>query len=285
MGFCAKAFDGDELLSCSLEQLEDARSKFVGIMTLMVGEATKSKDKVAIHSDSLREHLTGSPHYASDDSEIESDESISIRRMSLGPSGGSFLQDRIGKAKIEALKEQTKIDIQPRPTNAPMRLGDQEENYLSRYFNMAMKKHEAEQRADQIMKRQPSRDLDRHVFPQPSQEVYENPDVDMESVESNTYDQIQQRAEYDPDDLWMAEPRRPQVAATGVTNDTNSVIQRIRTSAIFELKEFSGTEGEVDKEQTWIGKVKSAFLRDQASDEEICLVFGDLLVVIARYWY
>ena len=101
------------------------------------------------------------------------------------------------------------------------------------------------------------------------------PDVDMESVESNTYDQIQQEAEYDPDDLWMAKPRRPQVSATGVTNDTNSVIQRIRISAISELKEFSGKDREVDKAQTWIGKFKSAFLRDQASDEEICLVFGD----------
>ena len=29
MGFCANAFDGDDLLSFSLEQLQDARSKFV----------------------------------------------------------------------------------------------------------------------------------------------------------------------------------------------------------------------------------------------------------------
>ena len=94
-------------------------------------------------------------------------------------------------------------------------------------------------------------------------------------MESNTYDQIRKRAEYDPDDLWMAEPRRPQVAATGVTTGASSVIQRIRISAISELKEFSGKDREVDKAQTWIGKFKSAFLRDQASDEEICLVFGD----------
>ena len=116
-------------------------------MILTVGEATKPRDKIAIHSNSLRGHLTRSPYDASADSEIESDGSISIRRMSLGLSGRSFLQDRIGKTRIEALKEQTKIDVQPRQTGAPRRLGDQEENDQSRYFNMAMKKHEAEQRA------------------------------------------------------------------------------------------------------------------------------------------
>ena len=117
------------------------------------------------------------------------------------------------------------------------------------------------------MNQQPSCYPDRRTFPQPSQKIYNKPDVDMESVESNTYDQIHQEAEYDPDDLWMFEPRRPQVAATGVTNGANSVIQRIRASAISELKEFSGTDREVAKAQTWIGKVKSSFLRDQEPDE------------------
>ena len=135
------------------------------------------------------------------------------------------------------------------------------------------------------MKRQPSRDPDRRTFIQPSQEIYDKPDVDMESVESNTYDQIQQRAEYDPDDLWMAEPRRPQIAAIGVITGDSSDNQRIRTSAISELKEFTRKDQEIDKAQTLIGKVKLAFLRDQASDEEKCLVFGDLNVGPARYWY
>ena len=99
--------------------------------------------------------------------------------MAIGPSGGSFLQDRIDKARIEVLKEQTKIDVQPRQTGAPRRLGDQEENDLSRSFNMAMKKHEADQRAAQRMNRQPSRDQDRRTYPQPSQKIYDKPDVDM----------------------------------------------------------------------------------------------------------
>ena len=93
-------------------------------------------------------------------------------------------------------------------------------------------------------------------------------DVDMVSVESNTHDHIYRRTEYDPDDLWMAEPTRPQVASTGMTTGSSAVTQRIRMSAISELKEFLGKELEGDRARIWTGKVKSAFLRDQAPDEE-----------------
>ena len=91
MEFCPNAFDRDDSLSCSLEQLENATNEFVEIMTLLVGKSTTPKDKIVTSSNSIREHPAKSPRYASDDSDIESDGSISIRRMSLGPSGGAFL--------------------------------------------------------------------------------------------------------------------------------------------------------------------------------------------------
>ncbi|GMF25324.1 unnamed protein product [Phytophthora fragariaefolia] len=55
-----------------------------------------------------------------------------------------------------------------------------------------------------------------------------------------------------------------------------------------ELKEFAGKDGDEDRARSWLGKVKSAFIRDQAPDQETCLVFGDLSpdqLDIARYWY
>uniref|UniRef100_A0AAV1UQP4 Uncharacterized protein n=1 Tax=Peronospora matthiolae TaxID=2874970 RepID=A0AAV1UQP4_9STRA len=146
-------------------------------------------------------------------------------------------------------------------------LDDQEEGDLSRYFNSAIKRYEADQRTAQRMNRQPNRHPDRRTFFQPSHESHDMPDVEMESVESDTYQQIQHGAEYDPDDLWMPEPRRPHVAATGVTTGGGSITQRIRISAISELKEFSGKDREEDKARTWIGKVKSAFIRDQTPDK------------------
>uniref|UniRef100_A0AAV1U1R6 Uncharacterized protein n=1 Tax=Peronospora matthiolae TaxID=2874970 RepID=A0AAV1U1R6_9STRA len=73
-------------------------------MIMLVGKANTPEDKIGTPSGSLRKHPAGSPHYASDDSESESDGSISIHRMSLGPSGGTFLKDKIGKAKTGAIK-------------------------------------------------------------------------------------------------------------------------------------------------------------------------------------
>ncbi|KAJ8546781.1 hypothetical protein ON010_g11455 [Phytophthora cinnamomi] len=60
---------------------------------------------------------------------------------------------------------------------------------------------------------------------------------------------------------------------------------RIRVSAMSELKGFSGKDGDEDRARSWISKVKSAFVRDQAPDEEKCLVIGDLLTGPARNWY
>ncbi|GMF41738.1 unnamed protein product [Phytophthora fragariaefolia] len=59
----------------------------------------------------------------------------------------------------------------------------------------------------------------------------------------------------------------------------------IRVSAMSELKEFAGKDGDEDRAWSWLGKVKSAFIRDQAPDQEKCLVFGDLLTGPARNWY
>ncbi|CAI5731147.1 unnamed protein product [Peronospora destructor] len=145
MGVCPNAFDGDELLSCSLEQLKNAANEFVEIMTMLVGRAHALEDKIEIPSESLQKHAVGSPRDASDDSESGSDGSISIRRMSLGPSGGMFLKDQIGPAKIDAFKGQAKSDMLQRSVGTRTRLDDQEEGDLSRHFKAAMKKYEADQ--------------------------------------------------------------------------------------------------------------------------------------------
>ncbi|OWY98079.1 LOW QUALITY PROTEIN: hypothetical protein PHMEG_00031248 [Phytophthora megakarya] len=63
------------------------------------------------------------------------------------------------------------------------------------------------------------------------------------------------------------------------------MIQRVRISAISDLKEFTGKDQDEDRARTWISKVKSAFMRDQASDDEKCLTFADLLAGSAKSWY
>ena len=52
-----------------------------------------------------------------------------------------------------------------------------------------------------------------------------------------------------------------------------------------ELKEFSGRKKNEERARNWIGKVKSAFLRDQAPDADKYLVLSDLLTGPSLDWY
>ena len=56
-------------------------------------------------------------------------------------------------------------------------------------------------------------------------------------------------------------------------------------SAIADLKDFTGQDKDEDRARSWVSKAKPAFLRDQAQDDEKCMVFGDLLTGPARNWY
>ncbi|CAI5724998.1 unnamed protein product [Peronospora effusa] len=91
---------------------------------------------------------------------------------------------------------------------------------------------------------------------------------------------------YDPDDLGLEDLRRPQVAsAAGTVPNGGVATQRIRMSAIADLIEFTGRDKDEDRARIWVNKAKSTFLRDQAPDDEKCLVFGDLLTGPARNCY
>ncbi|GMF40661.1 unnamed protein product [Phytophthora fragariaefolia] len=106
----------------------------------------------------------------------------------------------------------------------------------------------------------------------------------MESVGSP--DQPITAWEYGPDDLDLGRAARATVATTTATTSGQAInTPRIRVSAMSELKEFAGKDGDEDRARSWLGKVKSAFIRDQAPDQENCMVFGDLLTGPARNWY
>ncbi|EGZ04455.1 hypothetical protein PHYSODRAFT_343257 [Phytophthora sojae] len=107
-------------------------------------------------------------------------------------------------------------------------------------------------------------------------------DVEMESTGLSDPDQ---HWKYDPDDIDFPVPARATVATTATGSTGSALIQRVRISAVSDLKEFSGKDQDEDRARAWISKVKSAFLRDQAPDEEKCLTFADLLSGSARNWY
>ena len=87
------------------------------------------------------------------------------------------------------------------------------------------------------------------------------------------------------DRSWLVEQSRPYVATPETTSNFEISTQKIKASVNSPLKEFSGKGRDEDWARSWIGKVRSAFVREQITGEEKCSVFGDLLTVPARYWY
>ena len=86
----------------------------------------------------------------------------------------------------------------------------------------------------------------------------------------------------DPEYSGQANLRRPLIEAIETAPCGGLSAPRIRMSAIADLKEFNGRDKDEDRARSWISKIKSAFLRDRAPDEEKCLVFGNLLTGSAR---
>ncbi|ETM30631.1 hypothetical protein L914_21693 [Phytophthora nicotianae] len=173
----------------------------------------------------------------------DSDTSEGVERMQLGPSGAAMLQTR----------SQQVSNKRPRAgaSAAVSRLNESPDR-LQTFFNSAMERFLKEQRAAQGT---PTEPLMRGT---------ELQDVDMESVGSD-------HGEYDPDDLDLPASREATVAAAATATGLPAVTPRIRVSAMSELKELAGKDDDEDRARAWIGKVKSAFVRDQAPDDEKCL--------------
>ncbi|POM63255.1 hypothetical protein PHPALM_27459, partial [Phytophthora palmivora] len=85
------------------------------------------------------------------------------------------------------------------------------------------------------------------------------------------------------DDIDFPAAARATVATATTGSAGSTMIQRVRM--ISDLKEFTGKDQDEDRARAWIGKVKSVFMRDQASDEEIVLTFADLLAGSTKNWY
>ncbi|CAI5738349.1 unnamed protein product [Hyaloperonospora brassicae] len=194
-------------------------------------------------ADMTKEHHTGSSQYASAESESDSEASTGIQRMSLGPSGSSYLHDRAKGIKAD-----------PRSA-AISTTGDDAvalQVHLLSYIDNAMERYEQRQRNG--VGRIASRSI--RLWRSPKAPPYES----------------------DREDL-----RRSLMAPAEVSTNSRPSPQRIRFSVTGDLKKFNGRDRDEDRARIWISKVKSAFLRDQIPDEEKCLVFDLLEGFMVRY--
>ncbi|POM72278.1 LOW QUALITY PROTEIN: Hypothetical protein PHPALM_11032, partial [Phytophthora palmivora] len=188
----------------------------------------------------LEDQTGTSSHYESATEEVDTDSADDPPRMTLGPSGAAMLRQR----------EDHETKRVPDGIAPNMTQGSNAK--LESYFQAAMSRFLKEQQGP----------INPAILA-----PAEDRDVDMESVGSP--DQHPNLHEYDPDDLDLDPPRRATVASASATRTGRSTsVPRIRVSAMPELKEFAGKEGDEDRARAWLNKVKSAFVRDQAPDEE-----------------
>ncbi|POM64368.1 Hypothetical protein PHPALM_20106 [Phytophthora palmivora] len=190
--------------------------------------------------------------------------------MSLGPSGTSMLEARSKIQRRNQPRSGRSRTIPPSEDQiTAATTSDASSGTLQKYFEAAMSRFLAEQRGPLI-------DQGAAKVQDPGSQ-----DVEMESVRS---EHSTSRWEYDPDNIDFPTAARATVATATTGSAGSTMIQRVRISAISDLKEFTGKDQDEDRARAWIGKVKSAFMRDQASDEEKCLTFADLLAGSAKNW-
>ncbi|KAE8878607.1 hypothetical protein PF003_g37290 [Phytophthora fragariae] len=281
-GIVQGAFEVNELFDRDVSDIMRSTMALHLMLTPLVGSTKIEIDTAPAVSPRSPEYQTGSSQYASATSEAESETSVDLQRMTLGPSGAAMLQQR--KMKEETIPQQPVLTASSfvAPDRGPA-------DRMQSFFNAAMDRFLTEQHTPEAVPAAQFTRPTRTSAGVPSApgaaataKAQGTQDVEMESVGSRHSELAD---EYDPDDLSLEAPRRAAVASAGATSGNISTPQRIRVSAIYELKDFPGKDGDVDRARSWIGKAKSAFLRDQAPDSEKCLVFGDLMSGPARNWY
>ncbi|OWZ21298.1 hypothetical protein PHMEG_0004183 [Phytophthora megakarya] len=167
--------------------------------------------------------------------------------MSLGPFRASMLEAR-SKIRRSSPARSSRRDMDPHQQIKPQPPRVQIDR--SKFFNAAINRYLAEERE---ANKDPATTRPQHQGSQ---------DVEMESIGSSDHGS---RWEYDPDDVDFPASAQATMATAAAGSTSTTMIQRVRISAISDLEEFTGKDQDEDTAQAWISKVKSAFMRDQAS--------------------
>ncbi|EGZ13103.1 hypothetical protein PHYSODRAFT_334907 [Phytophthora sojae] len=192
--------------------------------------------------------------------------------MSLGPSGSAMLDARSRSQRQERMRSGPRKQKPKSTDRTTSATGSDESNgRLESYFQAAMTRFLKEEQATVVT---PTPVVDDNVGSR-----------DVETESAGSPDQDLSQWEYDPDDIDLPSSAPAAVATAASGSTGSSLIQHVRISAMSDLKEFSGKDQDEDRARSWISKVKSTFLLDQATDEEKCLTFADLLTGPAKNWY
>ncbi|KAE8902425.1 hypothetical protein PF005_g21719 [Phytophthora fragariae] len=280
-GLVAGAFNAEDLFRPDLRIFQLSTKEHFYNLKVIVGEKVTDPSTTSSPDSPTQIGSTGDrtslPFVSA--AEADSDSSSEPRRMSLGPAGAAMLHARskVSRQKPTRSKAKKTSGAVSKPTTPPPNLVIGTDNAttstdkMESYFQAAMSRF--------LRKQQIS-------MPNLAARALSNPgtrNVEMESAGSDDLERLQW--EYDPDDLDLPAAAPAAVATAAVGSSESTLIQRVRISAISDLKEFTGKDQDEDRARAWINKVKSSFMRDQASDEEKCLTVADLLSGPAKSWY
>ncbi|KAE8893726.1 hypothetical protein PF003_g22062 [Phytophthora fragariae] len=278
-GLVAGAFDADDLFRPDLRMYQMTTKELFDKLKVIVGEKETNPSTTSSPDSPTQIGSTGdrtsSPFVSA--AEADSDASSEPRRMSLGPTGAAMLQARskVSRQKPTRAKAKKASGAVGKPASSHIVVvGDNattSTDKMESYFQAAMSRSLREQQISMP-------NLAARTLPNPG-----TSDVEMESAGSDDLERLQW--EYDPDDLDLPAAAPAAMATATVGASESTLIQRVRISAISDLKEFTGKDQDEDRARAWISKVKSSFMRDQASDEEKCLTLADLLAGPAKNWY
>ena len=141
---------------------------------------------------------------------MESDDSVGIQRMSLGPSGAALLCDRVETVKMNSRSKATGAKGQKTTTT---------QGLLQTYLDEAMERFRQDQQKRAYQAIYPSQ----RIKPARSLERY-TPDVEMESVQSYTrHPEFFDPDDIDPDDSGQEDRRHAMVATTQTLQDGGSI--------------------------------------------------------------
>ncbi|OWZ24297.1 hypothetical protein PHMEG_000716 [Phytophthora megakarya] len=253
-GMVPGSFDADVLFYLDLDVIQATSRDLFQKLKILVGEVPQSPNPLPLTTSDAVANLTVSSHYASAVEDGSDTSSEPPRRMSLGPSGGSMMEAR-SKIRRSSSARSGRRDNGSAPTDqaTATKSSDRSVGTLQKFFNAAVDRYLAEERV--ANKGQ--------AATRPQKQGSQ--DVEMESIRSSDHGS---RWEYDPDDVDFPASAQATVATAATGSTGSPTIQRVRISAISDIKEFTGKDQDEDRVRAWISKVKSAFMRDQASDDE-----------------
>ncbi|OWY95910.1 hypothetical protein PHMEG_00033957 [Phytophthora megakarya] len=232
----------DDLFDLDLTVIQATSRDLFGKQKILVGEVPQIEDPVSPPQIDAVDNLTVSSHYASA-AEDGSDTSSEPRRMSLGPSGAAILE-AISKIRRPG---PTRSGSQPKGSTRTDQAtisssSDRSAGTLQKFFNAAMDRFLAKQQAagaDPVVTKP------QNTGPR---------DIKMESIRSSDRGS---NWEYDPNDDFPA-PAQVTVATAASGSTGSTVIQRVRISAISDLKGFTG------KDQTKIARERGSAKSDES---------------------